>query len=76
MEEIEAGNLNVQLKYESRDELGQLSDSVRGMVDSLKAIIHDEDYLFAEMGNGISTSRPVMRIKICGRFYLHTYLHC
>ena len=52
MEEIEAGNLNVQLKYESRDELGQLSDSVRGMVDSLKAIIHDEDYLFAELGNG------------------------
>ena len=52
MEEIEAGNLDVQLKYESRDELGQLSDSVRGMVDSLKAIIHDEDYLFAELGNG------------------------
>ena len=52
MEEIEAGNLEVQLQYESRDELGQLSDSVRGMVDSLKAIIHDEDYLFAELGNG------------------------
>ena len=52
MEEIEAVNLDVQLKYESRDELGQLSDSVRGMVDSLKAIIHDEDYLFAELGNG------------------------
>ena len=52
MEEIEAGNLDVQLKYESRDELGQLSDSVRDMVDYLKAIIHDEDYLFAELGNG------------------------
>lgn len=52
MEDIEAGDLNVQLTYESRDELGQLASSVRGMVESLKAIIHDEDYLFSEMGNG------------------------
>ena len=68
MEEIEAGNLNVQLKYESRDELGQLSDSVRGMVDSLKAIIHDEDYLFAEMGNGNFDVQTRIAEKYVGDF--------
>ncbi len=68
MEEIEAGNLDVQLKYESRDELGQLSDSVRGMVDSLKAIIHDEDYLFAEMGNGNFDVQTRIADKYVGDF--------
>ena len=68
MEEIEAGNLDVQLKYESRDELGQLSDSVRGMVDSLKAIIHDEDYLFAEMGNGNFDVQTRIAEKYVGDF--------
>lgn len=68
MEEIEAGNLNVQLKYESRDELGQLSDGVRGMVDSLKAIIHDEDYLFAEMGNGNFDVQTRIAEKYVGDF--------
>ena len=68
MEEIEAGNLNVQLKYESRDELGQLSDSVRGMVDSLKAIIHDEDYLCAEMGNGNFDVQTRIAEKYVGDF--------
>ena len=68
MEEIEAGNLDVQLKYESRDELGQLSDSVRGMVDSLKAIIHDEDYLFAELGNGNFDVQTRIADKYVGDF--------
>ena len=68
MEEIEAGNLEVQLQYESRDELGQLSDSVRGMVDSLKAIIHDEDYLFAEMGNGNFDVQTRIADKYVGDF--------
>ena len=68
MEEIEAGKLDVQLQYESRDELGQLSDSVRGMVDSLKAIIHDEGYLFAEMGNGNFDVQSRIADKYVGDF--------
>lgn len=68
MGEIEAGKLDVQLKYESRDELGQLSDSVRGMVASLKAIIHDEDYLFAEMGNGNFNVQTRIADKYVGDF--------
>lgn len=68
MEEIEAGNLEVQLQYESRDELGQLSDSVRGMVDSLKAIIRDEDYLFGEMGNGNFDVQTRVADKYVGDF--------
>ena len=68
MEEIEAGNLEVQLQYESRDELGQLSDSVRGMLESLKAIIHDEDYLFSEMGNGNFDVETRIADKYVGNF--------
>ncbi len=68
MEEVEAGKLDVQLQYESRDELGQLSDSVRGMLDSLKAIIHDEDYLFAEMGNGNFDVQTRIEDKYVGDF--------
>ncbi|MCH1948821.1 methyl-accepting chemotaxis protein [Enterocloster sp. OA13] len=68
MEEIEDGNLEIRLQYQSRDELGQLSDSVRGMVDSLKTIIHDEDYLFAEMGNGNFNVQTRAEDKYVGNF--------
>lgn len=68
MKDIEAGNLNIQIEYESRDELGQLADSVRGMVDFLKAIITDEDYLFSELGNGNFDIQTRIADKYVGDF--------
>lgn len=52
MEEIENGKLDVALTYTSKDELGQLAESVRAMIGALKDIIHDQGYVFGEMGNG------------------------
>ncbi|MBR3705304.1 MAG: MCP four helix bundle domain-containing protein [Oscillospiraceae bacterium] len=42
----------VNLTYESRDELGQLSDSVRGTINKLDVITDDLAYLCGEMGDG------------------------
>lgn len=46
------GKLDVTVTYESRDELGELSESVRAMTAMLKEIIADEDYLLGEMAAG------------------------
>lgn len=46
------GNLGVSVSYESRDELGLLSNSLRSMAATLKDIISDEDYVLSAMANG------------------------
>lgn len=46
------GNLDVDVKYESRDELGVLSHNIRIMISNLKTIIGDVDYLMGQMANG------------------------
>lgn len=46
------GKLEVSVSYESRDELGQLSNSLRKMAATLKGIISDEDYVLGAMANG------------------------
>lgn len=46
------GELNVVIDYESADELGALSDSMRNLVRVLKAIIQDEIHLLGEMSHG------------------------
>ena len=42
----------VDLTYESKDELGQLSDSVRGTIKKLDVITDDLAHLCGELGNG------------------------
>lgn len=52
-EKLAQGRLQeTQINYVSRDELGNLAESMRTMADSMVAIIHDEDYLLGEMANG------------------------
>lgn len=43
---------NTKVLYTSKDELGELSDSIRELVDNFQAIISDEDYLLGEMADG------------------------
>lgn len=58
--EIEAAATNmaegrlsdINVTYESKDELGVLSDRIRHLSESLQAIISDENYLLGEMANG------------------------
>ena len=46
------GKLEVSVAYESKDELGMLSDSLRSMSETLRDIIADEDYVLGAMANG------------------------
>lgn len=46
------GELNVQVQYTSRDELGCLSDSIRKLISNLRSIVGDVDYLLNEIAGG------------------------
>ena len=51
--EMAAGNFSsVKLTYQSKDEYGLLSDSIRKVIRILDEVIQDEGYLLSEMGNG------------------------
>lgn len=52
MEDMEKGNLQVHVAYESRDELGILADSMRATLGFLRDVIRDEDLLLTEMSSG------------------------
>ena len=52
VKEMAGGNLDVLIAYESSDELGSLSNSVREMTGRLKAIISDEAYVLGELATG------------------------
>ncbi|MCI8730642.1 MAG: HAMP domain-containing protein [Lachnospiraceae bacterium] len=46
------GHLDVEVNYESRDELGVLSENIRHLADTLKSIITDESQMLKEMASG------------------------
>lgn len=50
--DMSEGNLNVSVSYQSKDELGSLSEKVRILTRRLNAIINDEDYLLGQMADG------------------------
>ena len=53
MKQVAKGDFKqVNLTYESKDELGELSDSVRGTINKLDIITDDLAYLCGEMGDG------------------------
>lgn len=69
MENMEKGNLQVQIAYQSRDELGILADSMRGTLGFLREVIQDEDYLLSEMGNGNFDVSTRIREKYVGDYH-------
>lgn len=46
------GSLNATVTYESKDELGSLSGSMRSLIQGLAQIVKDIDYLLGEMATG------------------------
>lgn len=46
------GGLNATITYQSKDELGSLSNSMRTLINGLSAIVKDIDYLLGEMASG------------------------
>lgn len=52
MSEMERGSLDVELDYESEDELGSLIKNLRIVVAFLKGVIADEDHMLGEFSRG------------------------
>lgn len=50
--EMSEGSLQVSLNYQSGDELGALSDSMRNTISNIRTIIEDISYLTGEMADG------------------------
>ncbi len=50
--EMAKGNMDVEITYRSKDELGEMADDMRQMTETLKAIIQDIDYALGAMGGG------------------------
>ncbi len=46
------GNMNVEIKYQSKDELGEMADDLRELTASVQAIIKDVSHCFGEMARG------------------------
>lgn len=51
-EKIVSGELSIDVKYKSKDELGSLADAFRNMTDILKDVISDASRLLSEMADG------------------------
>lgn len=51
-QQMAEGSLNATVTYQSADELGSLSDSMRTLIFGLAAIVKDIDYLLGEMAGG------------------------
>lgn len=67
-EELNAGNLHVEIKYESQDELGNLAESFRGACGRLDELISDAGYLLTEMANGNFNIHTNIADKYVGQF--------
>ena len=51
-DQVARGNLDVEIRYQSKDELGVLSDQFREVVRKLRAIVDDENQFLAKMASG------------------------
>lgn len=68
MSSIENGDLNVDVRYESRDELGALANSMRATVKFLESVIGDLDYILTGYGNGDFTVTSKISDKYVGDY--------
>lgn len=67
-EKMAAGNLDVSLDYQSRDELGNLSDSMRSLIHMFREIIDDMSYGLASLGSGDFTVESKVEELYVGDF--------
>lgn len=66
--ELVSGNLNAMITYTSRDELGNLSESIRGLIGNIKGIIQDVGHTLSELGQGNFTVESEARHLYVGDF--------
>lgn len=63
------GDLDIDISYTSKDELGILSDQVRELIRKLQVIIDDENQFLAQMASGDFTVDSVCEKEYTGGFY-------
>lgn len=64
-EKLKAGQLDVEINYESPDELGKLASNFRQACKTLEVIVQDTSYLLGEMAEGnfnVSSNNPQIYI--------------
>lgn len=67
-EQLKAGNLNVQIAYESEDELGALAVDFKETCDSLHEIVQETELLLGEMASGNFDVHTTKEDKFVGQF--------
>lgn len=65
-EEIANGNLDAEIDYRSRDEMGALSDSMRKTIHSLKSYIDELIRVFGELSDG--NFQVGLQVEFAGEF--------
>ncbi len=68
-EAMAEGNLNVNIEYESEDELGNLADSLKKLIGRFQAIIPDVQYCLGEMADGDFTVKSKCTNDYIGDFF-------
>ncbi len=63
------GNLDVEISYTSKDELGVLAEQVRRLIHKLQVIIDDENKFLAKMAAGDFTVDSICEEEYTGNFY-------
>ncbi len=63
------GDLDVEISYTSRDELGELSEQMRKLIRKLRAIIDDETQFLARMAEGDFTVDTICEEEYTGGFH-------
>lgn len=63
------GELDVDISYESKDELGVLSDQMRKLIGKLRAIIDDENEFLAKLASGDFNVDSKCEGEYVGSFY-------
>lgn len=66
--DIANGNLDTQILYEGKDELGSLASNMRNTTDTLKTIISDVSFLLNGMGDGDFTVLSGCRERYVGQY--------
>ncbi|MCX4267433.1 MAG: methyl-accepting chemotaxis protein [Lachnospiraceae bacterium] len=65
---LKSGDLNVQITYQSEDELGNLAKNFKSACDTLHEIIQDAGFLLGEMAEGNFNVRTKIEEKYVGEF--------
>lgn len=66
--DLAAGDLDAVITYNSKDELGNLSEKMRTLMDRLKDIIMDEDHILGQMAEGNFTVNSKVENQYVGHF--------